>query len=171
MSIAPRFLFPAVAGLALALPACQSAPVEPAASKEPAAPPAPATASALAPAKRAFGKPIEAASTTSLATLMKEPAKFDGQVIRTEGKIAAVCKKAGCWMDLADSSGTAHVKMAGHSFFIPRDAAGKQAVVQAKVIAVPEADTCGSKDDCRGPDQAVAVAKVELEATGVELVD
>lgn len=130
--------------------------------------------SASQAARKSFGTPITESKTVALTDIAKEPSKFADQTVRTEGKVSAVCKKAGCWMEISDESGTAHVKMAGHSFFVPKDSSGKRAVVQAKVLA-EKGESCGGSGDgcCGGADKAAGgpLAKVELEATGVELLD
>lgn len=160
-----RRLLAGFALFSLPLLACESAPAPAAgAAKEPS------TAKPEQPEakKRSFGEAITEQKTVPLPELLKEPSKFADQVVRTEGKVAAVCKKAGCWMDISDEAGTAHVKMHGHRFFIPKDASGHRAVVQAKVLKGDEGDVCGAKDDCGS---GAAQAKLELEATGVELLD
>ena len=120
-------------------------------------------------AKRSFGAAITESKVTPLPDLVKDPSKYADQMVRTEGKVSAVCKSAGCWMNISDDSGTAHVKMRGHSFFVPKDASGKRAVVQAKVLKSDEGgDVCGQKDGCG---KGAQDAKLELEATGVELLD
>ena len=72
----------------------------------------------------------------------------------------------GCWMEIADPNGQAHIKMAGHSFFVPKNASGHRAVVQGTVLR-PSNDECSQE----AKEQTGAVAKIEIEATGVEFVD
>lgn len=124
---------------------------------------APAPVSA---AHRTFGEAISERNVTALDELLTKPATFTDKTVRTEGKITAVCQAMGCWMEIGDERGLAHVKMAGHSFFIPKDTSGKHAVVQGKVLA-------GAKDGCSEEAEHATgeVAKVEIEATGVEIVD
>lgn len=121
--------------------------------------------------QKKFGQPVTEAKATTLTDLVKEPGKFADQTVRTEGVVSAVCKSMGCWMEIADTSGQAHIKMAGHSFFVPREASGHRAVVQGKVMS-PAADkgTCGPDDGC-GQGSSAKMAKVEIEATGIEFVD
>ena len=88
------------------------------------------------------------------------------KTVRTEGVVSAVCKSMGCWMEIADPAGQAHIKMAGHSFFVPRDASGHRAVVQGTVLR-PSHDECSEE----AKQQTGAVAKIEIEATGVEFLD
>ncbi|WP_437966255.1 DUF4920 domain-containing protein [Sorangium sp. So ce260] len=135
-----------------------------------------ASASGIAPLqKKQFGAPITETSTTPLPALLDDPSKFSGKTVRTEGVVSAVCKSMGCWMEIADESGSAHIKMAGHSFFVPKDASGHRAVVQGKMVTseAEEGAACGAKDNCRGEaeKQTGRVAKIELEATGVQFLD
>jgi hypothetical protein len=98
-----------------------------------------------------------------LVEIAKNPSRYENSVVATGGKVTAVCQEMGCWMELQDESGHAHVKMHGHTFFVPKTASGHIARVQAKVLA-------GSDERCdESPPPAHAVAHVELDATGVEL--
>jgi hypothetical protein len=119
-----------------------------------------------APEKKKFGSAITETSSTALDALVREPERFAAKTVRTEGKVSAVCQHAGCWMEISDASGKAHVKMAGHAFTVPRDSAGHHAVIQGKVIA-PDKDHCTEE----AAEQTGSVAKIEIEASGVELVD
>lgn len=171
--------------LALAIPACSAEPAptaapapEAAAARPPEvdkAAPKQASAATIKPLdKKQFGAPITEAKTTALPDIIKEPAKYGGQTVRTEGIVSAVCKSMGCWMEIADESGTAHIKMAGHSFFVPREASGHRAVIQGKMLAsADEGAACAAKDGCRedAEKDTGRVAKVEIEATGIEFLD
>ncbi len=149
------------------LSACARAP-------DPTATPAPeraaverATTTHVKPlAQKKFGAAITEQTTTALDALVREPAKYEAKTVRTEGMVSAVCKSMGCWMEIADPAGQAHIKMAGHSFFVPKDASGHRAVVQGTVLK-PESDHCSEEAKA----QTGAVAKIEIEATGVEFVD
>ena len=116
--------------------------------------------------KKVFGEAITEKTSTLLTTIASEPAKYGGKVVRTEGVVTAVCQSMGCWMDVGDDAGTAHIKMAGHSFFVPKTSSGHHAVVQGTVIGAPAGNACGG-DGC-GPQK---VSKVEIEATGIQFVD
>ena len=95
-----------------------------------------------------------------LAEIAKNPAAFQGRVVATSGKVTAVCQEMGCWMQLEDASGQAHVRMHGHTFFVPKTAPGHIARVQATLVK-----PAGGADDC----EEGKAAKVELDATGVEI--
>lgn len=148
------------------LTACQDA-----AKPEPSAAAPSGEAKAVTPVKaRKFGAPLSEAKTVALADVLKSPGDFAGKTIKTEGEVKAVCQAAGCWMEIESESGRAHIKMANHSFFMPKDCAGKRAIVEGTVQAGEPKNECGQKDSCGGEDNG-AVAKLELVATGVELVD
>jgi hypothetical protein len=98
-----------------------------------------------------------------LAEIAKNPARYENQRVATGGKVTAVCQEAGCWMELRDDSGQAHVKMHGHTFFVPRNAAGHVARVQANVLPA------GAEHCEESPPPQGTTALIELDASGVEL--
>ncbi len=129
-----------------------------------------ATVSAVRPlSQKKFGVGITESSNTALASLITEPARFSAKTVRTEGVVSAVCQSMGCWMEITDDSGQAHIKMAGHSFFIPKDASGHRAVVQGKLLS-SAGPACGS-NDCNSNAHSGKGELAQIEATGVEFVD
>lgn len=114
---------------------------------------------------RKFGGPITAGAV-ALTEIAKNPAGFAGKDVATSGTVIAVCQSQGCWMELQDDSGQAHVKMAGHAFGVPRDAKGHKARVQGKLIKGDPEEECKQE---AAQQLGKPVAKLELEATGVEI--
>ena len=148
---------------------------QPAPDTSGAAQPVQATASAAQSeeslAGKVFGDKPLLDKETPLPEIVKNAAGLADQTIKTRGTVKAVCKKAGCWMEIATESGEqAHIKMAGHAFFVPRSCSGHEAIVQGTVKAGPPQNECGSKDACGGAENG-AVAKIELVATGVEFIN
>jgi hypothetical protein len=73
----------------------------------------------------------------------------------------------GCWMEIKDADGAAHIRMHGHAFYVPKTASGHHAKVQATIVPAK-----GSEEDCNeeaAKQMGHPVAKIELDATGVEL--
>ena len=146
--------------VALLATACRDAPVAATADPAPVAPTAPAApvrASALH-----LGAPIETdVPKVALADLAKNPGAWSGKAFATEGTVTAVCQHMGCWMELrgdGDADGQAHVKMAGHHFFVPKTAAGHKARVLATLEGAPE--TAGSSPaSCSDQGQATRRAR------------
>ena len=106
------------------------------------------------------------APTVTLAAIAKDPKSFENKVVTTSGTVTAVCQSMGCWMEMKDEKGEAHVKLAGHTFFVPKTSSGHHARVQAKVLRTNPADECAQE---AAEQTGKPVAKLELEATGVEL--
>lgn len=131
-----------------------------------------ATVSSLRPlSQKKFGSAITESSNTTLSSLVSEPSRFSAKTVRTEGVVSAVCQSMGCWMEIVDDSGQAHIKMAGHSFFIPKEASGHRAVVQGKLLAAA-GPACGA-NDCNPANMPNSNKgeQAQIEATGVEFVD
>jgi len=143
-------VLPLVAGCARAPSDAKSA----GAAEAPAAPVNTAPKGTLALGER-ITSPLVA-----LADIAKNPAAFAGRTVATSGKVTAVCQEMGCWMQLEDASGQAHVRMHGHSFFVPKTAPGHVARVQATLVP-----STAAASDC----EEGKSARVELDATGVEI--
>jgi hypothetical protein len=159
---APRSLF-ALLPLTLALFACEASSSAP--RPDPAVQPA-ATAKTESVEKKSYGEPLNPSTEkVALADLMKAPSKFSEKTIRTEGTVTSVCQAKGCWLEIGEPGGAAHVKLGGHKFFVPKSANGKQAVVEGRVLPAVDKGHCEQEAE----EQTGQVAKVELVATGVEL--
>jgi hypothetical protein len=116
-----------------------------------------------------LGAPISvSAPVVTLATVMKDPSAYKGKPFVTTGTVTAVCQSMGCWMEIKDADSEAHIKMAGEKFFVPKTSAGHKARVQGTLV-----DVAGSGDEECAHEAAEQtggkVAKIQLEATGVEL--
>jgi len=171
------------AGLLLSVAACAkdapeptadpAAPVKSEAKAEDKAKPTEAPTTAKTPLEKTkFGSEITETQVTPLTKLVNEPGAFADKVVRTEGTVTSVCQSKGCWMQLSDANGVAHVKFAGYGFFVPKNSSGHRAVVQGKVLKA-QVDECSAKDGCRekGEKESGQVAKLDFEATGVEFID
>ncbi|MDB4959334.1 MAG: hypothetical protein JWO36_6903 [Myxococcales bacterium] len=115
-----------------------------------------------------MGAPIAAtAPVVALATVVKDPAAYKGKTFVTTGTVTAVCQSMGCWMEIKDDTSQAHIKMAGEKFFVPKTSAGHKARVQGTLT-----DVTGGEVECAkeaSEQMGTPIAKVQLEATGVEL--
>jgi len=122
--------------------------------------------SAAAGEVQKFGKPLQGLKPVPLADVLAKPE--DGRAVRLEGTVASVCERKGCWIELRQGESAVHVTFEGYSFFVPKDSAGRQAVLEGKVM-VKEPDP----DDVKhlkgeGAGEAAA-SRVSFEASGVEL--
>ena len=161
------------------------------ASESPPPPPTPSATSPSSPeGSLRLGAPIEAsAQKVALADVAKAPGAYAGKTFATTGTVTAVCEHMGCWMELKDDASEAHIKMAGHAFFVPKTATGRKARVLAKLeksggtascegegheaMAAAGGHTGGEKKGCRAEAETQLgrpLAKLELVAEGVELM-
>jgi hypothetical protein len=120
----------------------------------------------LADGARQFGAALTDRAETRLADIAAAPASFDGQTVRTEGRIERVCQRMGCWMELsAEGASPVRVPMAGHSFFLPRDVAGHDATIEGRVLVTQLSPEVRAHLASEG---AVATAdELSIEATSV----
>lgn len=123
------------------------------------------------------GLRIDAAEATPLASLAAMVAE-KGTVapIKVEGEVLSVCQAKGCWMTMPIAEGQEmRVRFKDYGFFVPKDIAGKTAVMEGRAYA----DTT-SVEDLRhyavdgGMSEAEAAEKftepevaIAFEATGV----
>jgi hypothetical protein len=102
----------------------------------------------------------------SLTSIAKDTQKYAKTMVKTEGRVSAVCQAMGCWMEIVDTNSEAHIRMSGHSFFIPKNAAGRRAVVEGTVLPRPDNGECEQE----ALEATGKTVKIELDATGVELL-
>jgi len=77
-----------------------------------------------------FGDAISLDSTTALSTILDKKDENIGKEFKVEGVVAEVCQKKGCWMDLKDGDNMVTVRFKYYAFFVPKDGAGRKAVIQ-----------------------------------------
>lgn len=150
----------------LAAAACNRAPASDKHADKPATTAEKSAATAASANK--VGEPISAtAPVVALADVMKNPDAYKGKSFVTSGTVTAVCQEMGCWMEIKDANTEAHIKMAGEKFSVPKTSAGHTARVQGTIV-----DVAGGDEDCAqeaAEQTGKQVAKIQLEATGVEL--
>lgn len=128
---------------------------------------APATGAPTAAATpNKFGAPLGKSPMVALSDIVHQSSKYAKTTVKTEGKVTAVCQAAGCWMEISDTNGEAHVRMSGHSFFVPKSASGRRAIVEGTVLPKPDNGECEQE----AFEATGKTVKVELDATGVELL-
>jgi hypothetical protein len=154
-----------VLGLSLLVGACTKASDQPASAKATGAPPA----TVATPSDKHMGAPIASdAPIVALAAVVKDPAAYKGKSFVTSGTVTAVCQQMGCWMEIKDDATEAHIKMAGEKFFVPKASAGHKARVQGALVDAAGDDDAECQHDAE-KQMGKQVAKLQLEATGVEL--
>ena len=128
--------------------------------------------------KTVHGSAISDGHDVALAKVLANPREFEGKTVTVSGDVRRVCKKMGCWMELAtdkreDAPGC-RVFFGAHQFFVPKDSDGSHARVQGQVqVKQVEADFVehleqeGASFKTKNADGTAD--EVRLVATGVEL--
>ena len=170
--------------------ACNTRPSDQGVHPEPKAAPSALPAPAAPEGALHLGAPIEGSvERVSLSDVAKNPTAFTGKKFATSGTVSAVCQHMGCWMEIKDDAGEAHVKMAGHGFFVPKTASGRKARVLATLVKNEAEGACADEGmaaagggtgashakgkGCKAEAEAQLgrpLAKLELVAEGVELM-
>ena len=117
------------------------------------------------------------AQKVTLQDLVTKADQYDGKTVALEGTARKVCKKKGCWMELATSNDAKadgiRVTFKDYGFFVPVDAAGAAVKMEGvvKVAELNEAHARHLEEEGatvrRGQDGKPR--EVQLIANGVEL--
>jgi hypothetical protein len=83
----------------------------------------------------AYGAGLSLEAETELAKLLADPAAYEGQAVRVRGVVEEVCPMRGCWIDLAEASGSENIriKVTDGEIVFPLSAKNATAVVEGTV--------------------------------------
>ena len=82
-----------------------------------------------------LGKPLELKETVSIQALMAQPENYVGKPVQVKGKVSAVCRKMGCWMQLAgDGEYSVRIKVKDGEIVFPKEAVGRMAVAEGTFV-------------------------------------
>ena len=125
-----------------------------------------------------FGETISEENTLTPAEFVNTVKKEGKTSAKVAGEVTNVCQMKGCWMTMRVDGQEMMVRFKDYGFFVPKDAAGKIAVVQgqAKVDTVDVATLRHYAEDAGQPKEeieAITEPEVQLsfEADGVILRD
>jgi hypothetical protein len=144
-------------------------------AEEPAA--APTSAKADPASEGHFGAAFNnQEQATPIGAILKDSDKYKGQVVKVSGRVNSVCTKKGCWFAIQDPEMTetsVRITMKDYGFFVPRDCAGKDAVIEGTfdLKVMTEARRKHLAEDA-GKDSSNIKGDVKeftLVATGVEI--
>lgn len=82
-----------------------------------------------------YGQEFQIENVQTMQSLTKLMADKKEAEVKLEGRISQVCQAEGCWMKLKNDGGEdIFVKFKDHSFVIPKDLAGRAAIVTGKAV-------------------------------------
>lgn len=82
-----------------------------------------------------FGEEFSITNTTSVPTAISSLGQKDTLDIQLSGVVESVCKKKGCWTNIASKDNleeTMFVKFKDYGFFLPLDCEGQEVVLQGQ---------------------------------------
>lgn len=78
-----------------------------------------------------FGDTISPEGAIAISELTEKMEGSDSLFVKLEGIIYDVCQKKGCWMNVEiDEENDLFVKFRDYEFFVPKDAAGRKAILE-----------------------------------------
>ena len=122
------------------------------------------------------GQSIGDSPAVAFADVLKEPQKYAGKRVRIEGVVSRVCKKEGCWMQIAPEAGSEEsVRVTfDHKFSVPKDADNMnfraEGEFSLKILSKEEVEHLVKDDGAKiktNPDGTAN--EISFLATGVEL--
>jgi hypothetical protein len=97
-------------------------------------------------AQEKYGKEITLEKKTEISDIISNSTDYVGKKVLIEGEVLAVCKMAGCWMEVAGEDGDKmKVKVKDGEIVFPQEAIGENALVEGEVYTL-ELDEEHAKD-------------------------
>ncbi len=112
-------------------------------------------------------------SVSEFNTQMSGIDSLDNVVVK--GELSEVCQKMGCWVKIKNEDGEdIFVKFKGHDFFVPKDYAGKHAIIKGKATReiTPVDELQHYLEDAGASEEEIAAVtepkeELRIEATGI----
>lgn len=124
-----------------------------------------------------YGKDYDPTMTViEFSELMKDPVMNDGKIVLIRGNVSEVCQNMGCWMTMTDGGNTARV-LTMHEFLLPKDIAGRNAVVlgKFKVTEITEDEARHYNEESKNPKNADEIKgpqkTFEIEASCIKILN
>jgi hypothetical protein len=126
----------------------------------------------LTAAPDSFGTGVSLAESTEIGRILQNPSAFEGQTLRVEGVVSAVCTHMGCWMSLvadgAPDGSAVLIKVDDGVIVFPVTAKGRRAAAQGVVQRVggdPEGQSAAA-EHAKETGAAAAPVTWQIKATG-----
>ena len=93
---------------------------------------------ALADEAKSFGEGVTLEESTPVSTILASPDDYVGKTVRIEGRIVGVCKKRGCWMELAgdEEFQSMRIKVEDGVIVFPYESKGMYAIAEGEFVAI-----------------------------------
>ena len=122
-----------------------------------------------------YGKPLSKAPILPVSEIISSSEKFEGKTVKMTGVVTQVCQAKGCWFEVApsDKSRGVRIRSADYTIFVPRDSAGRTAVVEGTfrttTLSAQEARHLAEDGAKVAGDGKAAQKEFQMAAVAVEL--
>jgi hypothetical protein len=124
-----------------------------------------------------YGKSIDpSVSMVTYSDLVGNMNESNGKILVVIGTVSEVCQAMGCWMTMSENGTTTRVKTL-HEFLLPKDVAGREAIVTGKfnITEISEEDARHFNEESSNPKNSNDIVgpqkAFEIEATGIVILD
>ena len=134
-----------------------------------------AAGAARAAEGKSYGKGVTITQATPLADVMAKPSAFEGQTLRVEGYVTAVCEEMGCWLALAPTQAKSEnslIIQVEHGVVVfPMSAKGQRAAAEGIVQRVGSAESRAAAEEHAKQEGKTAAdaGQWQIKATGALL--
>jgi Domain of unknown function (DUF4920) len=91
----------------------------------------PADTTAQTGQPQTFGEAITADGAVTMPEMVAKLEGADSVAVKVKGTVESVCQVKGCWVNLRDDqAGEMFVKFKDYAFFLPKDIAGREVVME-----------------------------------------
>ena len=115
------------------------------------------------PSTGSFGQAITADDALNVESFLLAMGDADSMIVKVTGKVSACCQHSGCWMDLDLENGDVMtVTFKDGEFVIPKDAAGKTAVIEgtaAKNLLTVDRLKAYARDEGKSEEEIAAITE------------
>ena len=93
---------------------------------------------ATADETKSLGEGVELEESTPISTILANPDDYVGKTVRVEGRIVSVCKKRGCWMELAgdEEFQSMRIKVQDGVIVFPYESKGMYGIAEGEFVAI-----------------------------------
>ena len=116
-----------------------------------------------------FGNDLTLKEKTLISKILETPKDFVGKKVMVEGTVVGVCKKRGCWIDIAGDKEyeKIRIKVNDGEIVFPMEIKGKTAKVEGEVYALnPKPDHQSDHNESEGDSCIVPGVKIQIKGLG-----
>ncbi len=115
-----------------------------------------------------FGNDLTVKEKTLISKILETPNDFVGKKVLVEGTVVGVCKKRGCWIDIASDKEyeKIRIKVNDGEIVFPMELKGKTALVEGEVYVIQPHPEHKKDNEKEGDECVVPEVKYQIKGLG-----